>query len=67
MRVGVLVYSDDFERNCNYELFDCVGGDAELPFSKVRDIFRGPLNKILDMRIKNITISGGVIVIEAIC
>lgn len=71
MMVGDLVYSDDFDCNFNYAIYDCTeegrhhGAGAELLFSTARDGFRKPLSKILDMEIKCVTISNGVLVVEA--
>lgn len=70
MVVGDLVYNDDFDCNCNYDIYDCtkdgkqyVDG-AELIFSTKRDGFNKPLDYILDMKIKYITIQDSTIVIE---
>ena len=70
MLVGDLVYSDDFDCNCNYEIYDGTDGKqwgdgAELLFSTIIHGFRKPLNEILDMKIKNVTINENVLVIEA--
>ena len=71
MLVGDLVYNDDFDCNCNYEIYDCTedgkqwGDGAELIFSTKVDGFRKPLDRILDMRIKYITTSEMTIIIEA--
>ena len=57
MLVGDLVYSDDFDCNCNYDIYDCTeagkqyGDGAELIFSTKRNGFRKPLDRILDMKI----------------
>ena len=48
MLVGDLVYSDDFDCNCNYDIYDCSDGKqyedgAELIFGTKRDGFgKGP-------------------------
>ena len=61
MLVGDLVYSDYFDCNCNYEIYDCTedgmqwGDGAEVLFSTKTDGFRKPLDRILDMKIKYIT------------
>ena len=71
MLVGDLVYSDDFDCNCNYEIYDCTedgkqwGDGAELIFSTKMDGFHKPLNDILDMEIRYITTNENAIIIEA--
>lgn len=71
MLVGDLVYSDDFDLNCNYEVYDCTedgkqyGDGAEVIFSTKVNGFTKPLNSILDMKIKYITTNETAIVIEA--
>lgn len=71
MVVGDLVYNDDFDCNCNYDIYDCAkdgkqyADGAELIFSTKRDGFNKPLDYILDMKIKYITIQDSTIVIEA--
>ena len=71
MLVGDLVYSDYFDCNCNYEIYDCTeegkqwGDGAELIFSTSVNGFKKPLNSVLDMKIKYITTNEMAIVIEA--
>ena len=71
MLVGDLVYNDNFDCNCNYEIYDCTedekqwGDGAELIFSTKVDGFKKPLDSILDMEIKYITTSELTIIIEA--
>ena len=71
MLVGDLVYSDHFDCNCNYEVYDCTedgkqwGDGAEVIFSTKIDGFTKPLDEILDMKIKYITTNGSTIIIEA--
>ena len=68
MLVGDLVYSDDFDCNCNYDSTEAgkqYGDGAELIFSTKRNGFRKPLDRILDMKIKYITTQDSTIVIEA--
>jgi hypothetical protein len=71
MLVGDLVYSDDFDLNCNYEIYDCTedgkqyGDGAEVIFSTKVNGFTKPLNSVLDMKIKYITTSESTIIIEA--
>lgn len=71
MLVGDLVYSDNFDCNCNYEVYDCTedgkqwGDGAKLIFSTIVNGFRKPLNSVLDMKIKYITTNNNAIIIEA--
>ncbi len=71
MLVGDLVYNDDFDCNCNYEIYDCTekgtewGSGAPVLFSTKTDGFKKPLATILDMKIKYITTNEHAIVIEA--
>ena len=71
MLVRDLVYNDDFDCNCNYEVYDCTesgmqwGDGAELLFSTKVHGFKKPLNSILNMRIKYITTTEMTIIIEA--
>ena len=71
MLVGDLVYNDNFDCNCNYEIYDCTeegkqwGDGAEVIFSTKTDRFKKPLDAILDMKIKYITTNENAIIIEA--
>ena len=71
MLVGDLIYNDDFDCNCNYVIYDCTeeglqyGDGAEVIFSTKTDGFVKPLDCILDMKIKYITISERRLIIEA--
>ena len=71
MLVGDLVYNDNFDCNCNYEIYDCTeegkqwGDGAEVIFSTKTDGFKEPLDAILDMKIKYITTNENLIIIEA--
>lgn len=70
MLVGDLVYNDNFDYNCNYDIYDTSDGKqwadgAELIFSTGRDEFRKPLDRILDMNIKYITVTEHTLIIEA--
>ena len=71
MLVGDLVYNDDFDCNCNYEVYDCTeegkkwGDGAEVVFSTRINGFKKPLDVVLDMRIKYITTDDHTIIIEA--
>ena len=70
MLVGDLVYNDDFDCNCNYDIYDASDGKqwadgAELIFSTGRDGYGKPLDCVLDMNIKYITITEHTLIIEA--
>lgn len=70
MLVGDLVYNNDFDVNCNYEIYDCTENgktwhDAKMIYGTMRDGWKKPLDKILDMKIKYITANHQSIVIEA--
>lgn len=71
MLVGDLVYNDNFDCNCNYEIYDCTeegkqwGDGAELIFSTKINGFKKPLISVLDMKIKYITTNENAIIIEA--
>ena len=67
MLVGDLIYNNDFDCNCNYEIYDCTEEgktwyDAELIFSTRREGWIKPLDSILDMKIKYITTNLGIII-----
>lgn len=71
MLVGDLIYNNDFDCNCNYEIYDCTeegkqwSNGAEVIFSTKTDGFKKPLDTILDMKIKSITTNENAIIIEA--
>lgn len=70
MLVGDLVYNDDFDCNCNYAIYDCTQDgiqwdEAKVVHSTMEHGYNKPLNYILDMKIKYITISNKVLIIEA--
>jgi len=71
MFVRDLVYNNDFDCNCNYEIYDCTekgklyGDGAEVIFSTKTDGFKKPLDSVLDMKIKYITTDEQSIIIEA--
>ena len=71
MLVGDLVYNNDFDCNCNYEIYDCTedgkqyGDGAEIIFSTKINGFKKPLDSVLDMKIKYITTNEHSIIIEA--
>ena len=66
--VGDLIFDDDVELNCHYAVYDCRYGEswqkAEVLYDNETDKFK-PLDIILDMRIKNISISENKLIIEA--
>lgn len=66
MLVGDLIYNDNFDCDCNYDIYDCTENEAKLIFSTKRDGVEKPLDKILDMKISHISIENSTIVIEAI-
>ena len=69
--VGDLVYNNDFDCNCNYEIYDCTedgkqyGDGADIIFSTKNDSSIKPSDSILDMKIKYITVIKNTIIIEA--
>ena len=70
MLVGDLVYNNDFDCNCNYEIYDCTNGEetwheAKCIFSTEKDGWHKPLDNILDMKIVYITTNNDIIIIEA--
>ncbi len=71
MLVGDLIYNDEVDCNCNCEVYDCSkngkswSDGAELLFSTKRDGFQKPFDRLLDMKIKYITINNHVLIIEA--
>lgn len=72
MLVGDLVYNDDFDCNCNYIIYDCTEPDvqhwcsnAKILFDTARDGYGKPLDAILDMKVKYITLSNNQLIIEA--
>lgn len=69
MYVSDLIYNDDFDLNANYRIYDCTNGkswrETHAIFAIDIDGFVKPLNKILDMKIKYVTIVDNCIIIEA--
>ena len=71
MLVGDLVWNSDFDCNCEFEVYDCTEDEtcwndgAECIFSSKRDGWHKPVDEILDMKIKYVTIHSNVIIIEA--
>ena len=60
MLIGDLIYSDAFDVNCNYAIYDCRSGKAwnesDLLFSTYREGYTKPLDFILDLHVGYITI-----------
>lgn len=72
MLVGDLINNDDFDVNCNYAVYDCTNSAVhwnhlEPVFSTKKDGHTKPLYRILDMKIKYITMDteNNVLIIEA--
>lgn len=69
MLVGDLIYSDDFDANCNFAVYDCHDGklwnESPVLFSTLKDGYGKPLDKILDMHVRYLTITDNVLIIEA--
>lgn len=69
MLVGDLIYSDDFDANCNYAVYDCRDGkswdESPVLFSTEKNGYGKPLDKILDMHVRSLTITDNVLIIEA--
>lgn len=70
MLVGDLIYNDEFDCNCNFEIYDCRENDktwdkAEILWSTCTDGYHKPSDAILDMKIKYITTHDDKIIIEA--
>lgn len=63
-----LIFDEDVGLNCHYVVYDCRYGEswqkAEVLYDNETDKFK-PLDIILDMRIKNISISENKLIIEA--
>ena len=71
MLVGDLIYNNEFDCNCNYEIYDCTeegmvwGDGAEIIYSSLMNCWTKPLDSVLDMKIKYITTHNNMIIIEA--
>lgn len=67
MLVGDLIYSDSFDANCNYAIYNCRDGkqwrEAPVLFSTLKDGYGKPVDEILDMHVGYITISDNVLII----
>ena len=70
MLVGDLIYNDDFDANLNYAVYDCTEDGKQWHNSKVihstkENGYSKPLDKILDMKVKYLTIENDCLIIEA--
>lgn len=70
MLVGDFIYNDDFDVNCNVAVYDCTEDDVDWHTAeKIYETFVNkskPLDAIMDMKIKYVTIDNNhTIVIEA--
>lgn len=67
--VGDLIFDEDVELSCHYTVYDCRNDkswqEAEVLYDNIEDRFSKPLDVVLDMRIKNISISENKLIIEA--
>lgn len=68
MTVGDIIYNDNFDFNANYALYKCKSGmcwDETKPFlSTLKDGYDKPLDAVLDMPVKYLTIHNNVLIIE---
>ena len=70
MLVGDIIYNDYFDCNCNYAVYDCSEKGAvhddggKLVSSTLRDGYRKPLDAILDLEVRYLTINNNVLIIE---
>lgn len=66
--VGDLIYDDELDLNCRYAVYDCRYSDSwqksEVLYDSETDKFK-PLDIVLDMRVKNISILENKLIIEA--
>lgn len=71
MLVGDLIYNDNFDCNCNYQVYDCTNPDVQwgegagLLHCTKRDGYHKPKDEILDMEIGYITTHDNILIIEA--
>ena len=61
MLVGDLIYNDDFDCNCNVDIYDCTEenaqwGEGGKKIYSTNSDHHKPLDAILDMKIKYITV-----------
>lgn len=69
MLIGDLIYSNDFDINCHYIVYGCreenvTWDEAKVLYDNEKD-FSKPLDWILDLKVKYITLGENCIVIEA--
>lgn len=72
LSVGALIYNDNFDCNCNIEVYDCSEegvqyGDGASVIYTNRNDSTSPSNDVLNMKVKYITtsITDGTLIIEA--
>ena len=70
MLVGDLIYNDGFDTNLNYAIYDCTEDgkqwhNSEVIHSTEKDGYSKPLDRILDMKVKYLTIENNYLIIEA--
>ena len=67
--VGDLIYDDELDLNCNYVVYDCrydvSWQEAEVLYDSEIDKYK-PLDIIVDMCVKCITITENKLIIEAV-
>ena len=66
--VSDLIFDEDVILSCHYTVYDCRNNswhEAEVLYDSEEDRFSKPLDVVLDMRIKNISISENRLIIEA--
>ena len=72
MLVGDLIDNNEFDCNCNYIVYDCSNGEqwgeegAKILYSTITDGSQNISEAVLNMKIKYITTSNNMIIIEAI-
>lgn len=68
MTVGDIIYNDNFDFNANYAIYKCkpdmCWDETEPFFSTSKDGYDKPLNAILNMPVKYLTIHDNVLIIE---
>ena len=64
-----LIFDEDIGLSCHYTVYDCRNGnswhEAEVLYDSEEDRFSKTLDVVLDMHIKNISISENKLIIEA--
>ena len=60
---------NEFDLNCRYNIYDCKNDkswhEAEILYDSETDEYSKPLNEILNMHVKYITVSNNKLIIEA--